>query len=597
MNYYFGQYNVFGYHLVNLSIHLLATLFLFIFIFKTLNLQTIKNEYGNRSYSVAILGTFLWAIHPLQVHAVTTIVQRMASLCGMFYILTMLLYLKGRLSENKVISFIFFFSAIGTGILALGTKENAIMLPISLFFYDLILIQGLGKVKNLRQILIFCAIIFALLITASIFFIDFSAIPNSYGHRPFTLQERLLTEPRIIIFYISLLLYPISSRLTLLHDPLISHTLFDPWTTLPSIMIIAGAIIFALRFSIKKPLWSFCIIFFFLNHIVEGTFIALELIYEHRNYIPSMFFFIPVSIAILQCINYFSYKNYLKYFFVLAFSLLLVMLGHTAYARNQIMRTEIGLWLDNVKKSPQLSRVHNNIGEYFWNRGSLEKACVSFSTAYHLNHEMNSQQYGVICCNLGNCFFNVARQYDKAKLLYEKALQLYPGDPSSYSGLGLVYLKNGNIAKAKVYIRAALKGIPDHPEFLHGLALIHFMEKNYDQCIDLARQALSVNEKDVPALMLLGQSYSIKGYPAESIRYWTEIDNLRPDGFAAKLALIELYIMTNDHIRRTIYVDKLKNVASGKSIQEIFAAAENENPAFPIYMPDRSLLEKILSKE
>ena len=97
--------------------------------------------------------------------------------------------------------------------------------------------------------------------------------------------------------------------------------------------------------------------------------------------------------------------------------------------------------------------------------------------------------------------------------------------------------------------------------------------------------------------MLLGQSYSIKGYPAEAIRYWTIMDEAMPSGILAKLALIELYIKTNDHIRRTIYVDKLKNVASGKSIQEIFAAAENENPAFPIYMPDRSLLEKILSKE
>ena len=59
----------------------------------------------------------------------------------------------------------------------------------------------------------------------------------------------------------------------------------------------------------RKPLLSFCMLFFFLNHLVEGTVIPLELIYEHRNYIPSMLFFVPVAYGMVRCLDYFSYRK------------------------------------------------------------------------------------------------------------------------------------------------------------------------------------------------------------------------------------------------------------------------------------------------
>jgi len=596
INYYFGQYNVFGYHLINLLIHLLTSLILFSLIFKTLHLQTIEYKYKEKAYSVALLSAFLWAVHPIQVHGVTTIVQRMASMCGMFYALAMLLYLRGRLSVNTRRTVLYYLAAFGAGLLSLGSKENAIMLPISLLFYDFVLIQGLRNVKNIRQIAIFGSVIAGLFIIISLFYYDFSSIPQSYTGRPYTLIERLLTEPRIIVFYVSLILYPLSSRMTLLHDPAISHSLFDPWTTLPAIFFIAASVIIALRFAAKKPLQSFCVIFFFLNHVVEGSFIALELIYEHRNYIPSMFVFIPISIGILNIIRYFSYNRALKYIFVFSFSFLMAMLAHTVYYRNHIINTEIGLWLDNVEKSPRLSRVHNNIGQYFWNKGLLEKACISFSTAYALNREMSRTQYGIITCNLANCFFNLKMDFEKAKALYEKAIELYPGDPSSYSGLGLVYLKKGDTYTAKKYLLAAVKAEPVNPEYLHNLALLYFLENDYKNCIDLAKQALSYNKNDVPSFMLLAQSYYAKDDFQQSIKYWTSADYMLPKSLLAKLALIELSTFTHNKQLQNNYLHLLKDISESKSVAAIFDDAEKENPIFPIYIPNRIILRKILEK-
>ena len=155
LNYYFGKDNVFGYHLVNISIHVLASIFLFLFIYHTLNLAILKARYGPNSYFIALLATVLWATNPIQTQAVTYIVQRMASMAGMFYVMSMYFYLKGRTSRQRLLTISHYFFCFVAAILAFGSKENAAMLPISIFLFDLFLIQGLTKGNIKKNSLIF----------------------------------------------------------------------------------------------------------------------------------------------------------------------------------------------------------------------------------------------------------------------------------------------------------------------------------------------------------------------------------------------------------------------------------------------------------
>ena len=97
MNYYFDGLDVFGYHVVNFFIHYIASVFLFLFIYNTLKLPVLEGRYERHAYSIALLATLFWAINPVQVMAVTYIVQRMASMAAMFYIMAMYFYLKGRM--------------------------------------------------------------------------------------------------------------------------------------------------------------------------------------------------------------------------------------------------------------------------------------------------------------------------------------------------------------------------------------------------------------------------------------------------------------------------------------------------------------------
>jgi hypothetical protein len=259
------------------------------------------------------------------------------------------------------------------------------MLPVSLLLYDLFLIQGATRdnIKKNIKIFILPAI---MILTTGFYYFDLSSILSGYQYRPFTLTERLLTErlltePRVILFYISLLLYPVSSRLTLLHDVEISSSLFTPWTTLPSILIILLIIVIALMISQKRPLISYCILFFFLNHLIEGSIIPLELIFEHRNYLPSMFIFVPVGILMVYVLDYFAYKKSIQVIMLSGFLLVMAAFGHTTYIRNKVFKNDLTLWSDNIEKAPNLHRPHHNLGKALLVAGYYNEGVKEMETA------------------------------------------------------------------------------------------------------------------------------------------------------------------------------------------------------------------------
>ena len=266
LNYYFGGTEVHGYHIINLLIHFLSSVFFFLFVYHTLNLPIITERYSANSYFIAFLSAVLWAINPLQTQAVTYVVQRMASMAGMFYIMAMYFYLKGRTSRPKLLGSAHYFLCIICGILAVSSKENAVMLPMVLLLYDLFLIQGVTK-KSLKKCaflflvaVLACAILAVFLKGFSIF--NFENIVSGYQFRGFTLSERLLTEPRVFLLYVSLLLYPMPYRLCFSHDISISKGLLDPPTTIIAMMIIFTLLGLTILKSKKWPLVSFCVLFF-----------------------------------------------------------------------------------------------------------------------------------------------------------------------------------------------------------------------------------------------------------------------------------------------------------------------------------------------
>jgi hypothetical protein len=124
-----------------------------------------------------------------------------------------------------------------------------------------------------------------------------------YQYRTFTLSERVLTQFRVVLYYVTLLIYPHPSRLNLDYDFPISKTIFDPPTTILSILVIAGLIGYSLWVAKKRPVLSFFILWYFGNLVIESSIFGLEMVYEHRLYLPSVGPFVLFSLFLVRGID------------------------------------------------------------------------------------------------------------------------------------------------------------------------------------------------------------------------------------------------------------------------------------------------------
>ncbi|MCK4252416.1 hypothetical protein KAX97_13285, partial [candidate division WOR-3 bacterium] len=104
INWYFGKDNVIGYHIISNTIHLLTAFILFLTILNLFRSPNLKDKYQGSECFIALLTATLWAINPIQTQAVTYIVQRMASMAAMFYVLGIYFYIKGRINNSRLIS-------------------------------------------------------------------------------------------------------------------------------------------------------------------------------------------------------------------------------------------------------------------------------------------------------------------------------------------------------------------------------------------------------------------------------------------------------------------------------------------------------------
>jgi len=595
LNYYFGQLNPFGYHVVNLLIHFCSSIFLFLFLHHTLNLPRLKAEYASASYAIALLATFFWAANPVNVTAVTYIVQRMASMAVMFYIMSMYFYVTGRTQETLWKKTSLLILCALSAALAIGTKENAIMLPLSIYLYDLLLIQGISRESLLKGLKIF---ILPALIIASvmlIFFVDLHSLLRigDYAIRPFTMWERLLTETRVVVFYISLLLYPVSSRLMLNHDFIISKSLFDPWTTMAAILFIIGCLGLTVAFARKKPLISFCIIFFFLNHVIEGSIIPLELVFEHTNYVPSMLLFVPLSIFAIHVLDYFSYRKVFQITIALSISFLLFAQGHTVHMYNFLFKQPYLLWTDNIAKAPNLSRPYNNLGNLLWNWGLHEEAYRAYEKAYQLNRFTVLPMVASPINNMGRYYYFYGN-YPEAMNHFQTSLKINPGYPLTWMNIARTQIQMHDLAGAEETTQKALSKWPANAE-IHGIwGFIRLKQDQDDDAIQKAWKTLSIDREFIDVMRVLGEGYRRKGDDERALLHWEQYAAKYRD-LEGQLALIDLYSRTGQKEKLNKAIARVMLLKGAKSWNDLIDDYLKDAAAYA-HVPDKQALLSVVRK-
>jgi tetratricopeptide (TPR) repeat protein len=235
-----------------------------------------------------------WAIHPIQLTSVLYIVQRMTELSALFTLAALIAYLHAReLARQGRHRPALLLLAIGATILwplALFSKENAILLPVFIAILERTLFHNenpwrhLATMPRTRHALQTIAGLLLILVAI----LAYLYAQNGYDARTFTMWERLLTQVRVLFFYIGLVIVPRLDAFGLLHDDIaVSTSLLSPWTTLPAVGGIAILLTLAVRLRTCCPLVSLGILWFFGAHLLESTIFPLEIAHEHRNYLAT----------------------------------------------------------------------------------------------------------------------------------------------------------------------------------------------------------------------------------------------------------------------------------------------------------------------
>ncbi len=497
LNYYLHRYDVFGYHIFNILIHSINGILLFFFLQHTLLLAGGASSSGSRNLT-AFVTVLLWLVHPLQTQSVTYTIQRMNSMAAMFYLLSFICYIRARMSRKGIIKLLLAVAATAAALLAVGSKENAVMLPVFILLYEWFFFQDLQVRFTKRHYFILGGLLLFLLV-AVFFYLgpDPIAAVTNYSGRSFTLQERLLTQLRVVLFYGSLVFFPLPSRMTLEHDFALSHSLVDPLTTLFSLAALGATLATAILLARGQRLASFAILWFLGNLLIESSFIPLEIIFEHRTYLPSMLLVFLLVLIAAKVITPVIVRTVIVVCIALLFS------GWT-YARNSIWDNDLTLWADIAQKAPAKPRAQMNFGIILSMKGHMDEAMVYLERAVRL-----APDEAIVHYSLGDALMK-QNKYIEASRSYARALQLEPANILARFNLAKSLASVGKHGNALFHYRLAAGRDPfiSH-QIYYFMGNSLFQLGRYAEAVSAYRNALQLKADYGAAMLALANTRKI----------------------------------------------------------------------------------------
>ncbi|APZ43963.1 tetratricopeptide repeat protein [Acidihalobacter ferrooxydans] len=292
----------------NVLIHLLNGALL---AWLSLRLLRVLNVAARPAVWAAVLAAGIWLLHPYLVGITLYVVQRMAMLDALFVMAALLAYLQGRghwVAGRHRRGYLWMsFGIGGFGLLAVLSKGNGALLPLFVLIVEATILDRadspLRIVAPTRgwRIWRWLFLYLPLLLFAAYLIHLLPGILDSTGNKnaQFTVWQRLLTQPRALLDYLWHLIAPRAYTAGLDTDNFpLSTSLLHPWTTLPAILGVCGLLALGWWSRRRYPALALAILFYFAAQLLESTFIPLELYFEYRNYLPSIFLPLPLALWI-----------------------------------------------------------------------------------------------------------------------------------------------------------------------------------------------------------------------------------------------------------------------------------------------------------
>jgi hypothetical protein len=361
-NYYFSGADPFWPKLTNICIHLLNGILLFLLLRELFRLYAVAQRRGAPSTLAAAVLAGAWLLLPINLTGVAYVSQRMEALATVFVFLGLLLYVHARRLQyagNDRASPLWLSLALCTA-LGLTAKEDAALLPLysaSLEFALTGFRERDGRFSRPALWTHFAVLVVPLL--AGLAWLGPRLLEGVSTYRNFTIGQRLLTEPRVLVSYIHWTLFPNLSSLTFYHDDTaLSTGMLSPPTTLPAIAVLLALLGVALWRRTRQPLFCLGVLWFFAGHSMTATVVPLEIVFEHRNYFPSVGLLLAAAslLAFEPGLRWPAAKTAIAAAFVL-------FCGFTTYLRAQEWSDPIRLAYSEALKRPESRRAQYDLAQ------------------------------------------------------------------------------------------------------------------------------------------------------------------------------------------------------------------------------------------
>lgn len=556
LNYYFTGLDVYYFKLTNLIIHIAAGFLIYRLSYYLLNQHTLNNA-SDKNYTTARLNytglavAAAWLLHPLDLTSVLYVVQRMTSLASLFTLMGLVGYAigRGQIIRGKFIGFITItISILLFGTLSTLTKEIGVILPlyillIEVYFYRMVAAEGFEK----RFAYFFCITIILPLILGlcvAVFKADTLLALDGYQYRNFTLIERLMTESRVLWFYLKLIVVPTINALGTYHDDFsISTGLLSPISTLLSITALAAMFALIIVGYRRATILSFGLAWFLIGHSLESTIVPLELVHEHRNYLPQFG-------IILIIVYYLAYPAptlrktlNLRLLAILSYASLLAII---TYARSEEWKDEWTLFNAEAKSHPKSSRSHTALAVLYNDNKMYKEAGEHFQLAADL-------QKSDLEPTLRLAQFELGRKNN----IPEPILRRIEYQIEKYNTTSVSFSIFDDL------LRSTQK---DPEQLAQVIDLYEKLTKKYETLLEKKWKLI--------AYRTLAENYDIAGEHSKSIRYFMLTTKMDPRAYY--------------YIKAAIQYAKQKNVAMADQMIIIVA-----NEQLPVTDTDKALLDNL----
>jgi tetratricopeptide (TPR) repeat protein len=515
--------NTFGgdpryYHLFNITIHICNSFLVFLLTAIICRYLWRGDGSVNKRYLVVSFITgLLFLIHPMSTQAVSYITQRFTSLCTFFYLLSTVCYLYGRARFEKrlylkgvLLHLLAFISAL----FAMKTKEIAFTMPFMLCFFEFILFSRSRFAKK-RFLFLIPFLATLLIIPLSLYGPELGLTNYGDGVAEATRRDKIfdltkrspyeycLTQFRVIVVYLRLLLIPVGQRVV--YDLKASTSFMEP-AVIGSFLLLISIVAYGIyswitakredeEGALDKRIIAIGVLWFFVTISIESSFIAIkDLIFEHRAYLPSIGFYMVMVIVVgrisSNIVNRWG-KSLIPYYL---FFIVTITLAILTFQRNKIWFDEMLFWEQAVKDAPTKPIVYHNRAFAHVNRRELGPAIRDFNKTmtFFSGHVTNNLQWD-------------------------------EGDLSPYN-MSKAYTNRGNVYTAIGDEPRALEDYKKAKEVLFNAAAVtgaNDRRKGYG------------TPQHLESLAIFADSYAKRGFFAEAAAKYGEILSFEPDNLSA----------------------------------------------------------------